>query len=156
MVRLSPMGDAGLQAFLTKAVLAFAEDKVNAGNWSPEEAHEKSRDSFEKLLPAGVNSPGQYLFDIVDTEQALTVGMLWFGVIEDTAHPFAFIYELQVLDEYQRRGYGKQAMLALEGEVRKLGLNTISLHVFGHNRAAQALYDQLGYEVTNINMSKHV
>ena len=154
MVQLLPMGENDLQAYLAETTPAFAEDKIKSGNWSDEEALEKSRQSFEKLLPAGVNSPGQHLNNIVDTELALTVGMLWFGMLEDLSHPFAFIYELHVFEEYQRRGYGKQAMLALEGEVKKLGLDRISLHVFGHNQAAQALYEQLGYEITNINMSK--
>ena len=74
--------------------------------------------------------------------------------MKNVPHPYGFIYDLRIYDEYQRRGYARQAMLALETKVRELGLDTISLHVFGHNHAAKALYDQLGYEVTNINMSK--
>jgi predicted GNAT family acetyltransferase len=28
------------------------------------------------------------------------------------------------------------------------------LHVFGHNQVARALYEKIGYEVTNVLMSK--
>jgi len=45
-------------------------------------------------------------------------------------------------------------MQALEERVRHLGLSTISLHVFGHNHAARALYEKLGYVTTNVMMSK--
>ncbi len=154
MVHLSPMQETDLQAYLEETIPAYADDKIRAGNWSPDEALERSRKEYEKLLPEGVNSLRQYLYNIVATDEDVTVGMLWFSVIVDTPHPYAFIYELQIFDAYQRKGYGKQAMLALEVEVRKLRLDTISLHVFGHNLAARALYDQLGYEITNINMSK--
>ena len=156
MILLEPMPENDLQAYLAETIPAYADDKVKAGNWLAEEALEKSRQSFEKLLPAGTNSPGQYLYNIIDTTQGVTVGMLWFGILTDTPHPSAFIYELHIFEAYQRRGFGKQAMLALEGEVKKLGLDRISLHVFGHNHAAQALYGQLGYDITNINMSKRL
>ena len=36
------------------------------------------------------------------------------------------------------------------------GLETLALHVFGHNPGARALYEKLGYEITNINMAKHL
>jgi ribosomal protein S18 acetylase RimI-like enzyme len=45
-------------------------------------------------------------------------------------------------------------MLALEARVISMGLDVISLHVFGHNRAARSLYEKLGYETTNVYMSK--
>jgi ribosomal protein S18 acetylase RimI-like enzyme len=156
LILLEPMPEPDLQAYLAETIPAYADDKVKAGNWLAEEALEKSRQSFEQLLPAGTKSPGQYLYNIVDTAQGVTVGMLWFGVLPDTPHPSAFIYELHIFEVFQRRGFGKQAMLALEGEVKNLGLDRISLHVFGHNQAAQALYEQLGYEITNINMSKRL
>ncbi|KAB2854509.1 MAG: GNAT family N-acetyltransferase, partial [Anaerolineae bacterium] len=47
-----------------------------------------------------------------------------------------------------------QAMLALEDEVKKVGLDSIGLHVFGHNQSAYALYQKIGYETTNIVMAK--
>jgi ribosomal protein S18 acetylase RimI-like enzyme len=154
VIRLSPMQESDLQAYLEVAVPAYAHDKVSAGDWSSDEALEKSRQSFEKLLPVGVNSPGQHLYKIVDTNEDETVGVLWFGIPEDSQRPYAFIYELHILEACRRRGYGKQAMLALEEKVKELGVDTIRLHVFGQNHTASALYEQIGYEVTDINMSK--
>ncbi len=45
-------------------------------------------------------------------------------------------------------------MIRLEVEARRLNLEAIRLHVFGHNTAARPLYEKLGYEPTNINMFK--
>lgn len=64
------------------------------------------------------------------------------------------MYDFLVYEPYRRCGYGWQALQALEQNVRALGLDTIGLHVFGHNHAARALYEKAGYEVTNINMAK--
>ncbi len=45
-------------------------------------------------------------------------------------------------------------MKEIEIIAKKLGMNKIGLHVFGHNKVARRLYEQLGYEITNINMVK--
>ena len=45
-------------------------------------------------------------------------------------------------------------MRLLEKEALGLGVSGLSLHVFGYNLAARALYQKLGFEITNINMSK--
>ena len=40
--------------------------------------------------------------------------------------------------------------------VSLLGAEAIELHVFGHNQAAQALYEKLDYETTKIIMAKNL
>jgi ribosomal protein S18 acetylase RimI-like enzyme len=105
-------------------------------------------------LPDGVATKDNYLYDIVDEALGLTVGMIWLGHIMQGSKPVVFIDDF-VIDEAQRRkGYGEQAMLAAEVQATALGYDTIALHVFGHNHAARALYEKLGYEITNINMAK--
>ena len=37
-----------------------------------------------------------------------------------------------------------------------MGLHKMGLHVFGHNLAARALYEKLGYVPVNINMEKQL
>ena len=83
------------------------------------------------------------------------VGMLWFAV-EETRPTAAFIYDFSVGETYRGKGYGREALLALENRAKALGVRSISLHVFGHNRIARALNEKLGYETTNINMTKRL
>ena len=59
-----------------------------------------------------------------------------------------------IYEEYRRRGYGRQTLAALDEKAKELGLDTISLHVFGHNQAAIALYQQAGYQTTSLYMAK--
>jgi predicted GNAT family acetyltransferase len=37
-----------------------------------------------------------------------------------------------------------------------MGLKTLKLHVFGSNHVARKLYETVGYETTNVNMSKNL
>jgi ribosomal protein S18 acetylase RimI-like enzyme len=148
------MIEADYDAFLDRAVREYAEDKVKAGNWSPEVALEKSRLEFLKFLPEGTQTPDQHLFSVIDDSTGTKVGMIWFGVLRSSPPPFAFVYDIHIEDQFQGRGYGKRAMLAVEDKVKALGLDRIALHVFGHNQVARSLYEKIGYEITNINMSK--
>lgn len=68
--------------------------------------------------------------------------------------PTGFIYDLVVWPAHRRQGHAAAALRALECEARALGLQALSLHVFGHNHAAQRLYARLGYAPTSIHMAK--
>lgn len=81
------------------------------------------------------------------------VGQLWIQA-RKTPKPIAFIYNIEIFPEFRRRGYAEQAMKRLEEEARRLVLEGIRLHVFGHNTAARPLYQKLGYVATNVMMFK--
>ncbi len=154
MIILTSMSQSELDAYLEITIREYAQEHVRAGNWSEQEAMQKSRQEFAELLPQGVHSPKQHLYTIRAQATNAPVGMLWYAERNDGQGAYAFIYDI-VVDETERgKGYGEAAMRALEGEVRQRGLNQISLHVFGHNTAARRLYEKLGYAPTNIKMSK--
>src|SRR5262245_31894401 len=154
MISLVPMSQTALDAYLDNAIREYADDHVKAGNWKPEEALERSKKEFAELLPMGVNSPKQHLYSIRDEDTGALVGMIWFAERSGEGGPHAWIYDFVVQPEYRGKGYGKAAMYALEDQVRAVGLEKISLHVFGKNQVAKNLYDQVGYQATNILMSK--
>jgi ribosomal protein S18 acetylase RimI-like enzyme len=154
MIYLRPMLEKEYIPYLERSIIEYAEDKIKAGNWHPSEALERSRQEFQKLLPEGPETPCQHLYSILADDLVEPVGIIWFAEILDTAKPYAFIYDFSIDEDYRRKGYGSQAMLALEDEVRQVGLEQIGLHVFGHNAAALALYQKLDYRITNINMMK--
>jgi len=153
VIQLIPMGEVEFKTYLANAIQDYAQDKIKSGNWHPSEAMQKSEAEYQELLAQGLASKNQYLFSIVDTEIEATVGMIWFALKDARPRPSAFIYDFLIFEEFRRRGYGSQALLAVEEKVRELGLDTVSLHVFGHNIGARALYEKMGYEITNINMS---
>ncbi|STQ91636.1 GNAT family N-acetyltransferase [Iodobacter fluviatilis] len=154
MTTLLPMRTAVYESYLEHSILSYAKENIQSGRWREENAIEQSRIEFHKLLPQGVDTPDQYLFEIIGKDNQSTVGFIWFAVVSDKGVRLAFVYDLEIKAPYQRQGYATQAFKAIETLVSDLGLSSIGLHVFGHNTGAQALYRQLGYEVTGMNMLK--
>ncbi len=154
MVQLIPMTENEFKDYLRSSVEEYAQEHVRVGNWDPTEALQKSEREFQQLLPQGVQSKDQHLFSIVDDATGAKVGILWFAVQYKASRPYAFVYDFQIYEEFRRKGYGRQSFVELEGKVKELGLDSISLHVFGHNQPAIDLYKKVGYEVTNMHMTK--
>ena len=156
MSNLIPMTQDEFIAFTEAAVPSFAAEKVASGQWKEAEALELARKSFAELLPQGLATPDNYFFTVLDQAAQINVGIVWFAAQERAGKRIAYVYEINIKPEHQRLGHAKRAFLALEDNVRSLGLSGIALHVFGHNAAAQALYLQLGYQPTNINLFKAI
>jgi ribosomal protein S18 acetylase RimI-like enzyme len=150
MVKLIPMEQKDFEIFLERGIREYAEDHVRNGNWTAEESLERSRKEFEQLLPDGVNSKDQFLFSIIDETHGNKIGMLWVQIKGQKA----FIYDFIVDETFRGKGYGKQALVALDEKLISMNVESVGLHVFGHNLVAQELYKKSGYEITNINMRK--
>lgn len=156
MVQLVPMNSQTYQAYIEQSVTNYADEKIRSGNWPAEKANELSRQAFQKLLPQGLETPKQHLFSILEDQSGQEVGWLWYGLLEEAGRTFAYIYDFVIFEEQRRKGYGLQALQALDEEVKRVGLQRIGLHVFGHNRAAILLYEKAGYTASNITMVRNL
>ena len=155
MQTLRPMTEAEFAGWLPATIAEYAAQKVESGSWAAEESPERSTKEYADLLPQGLASPDQHLNAICNAAGE-RVGWLWFSVTQRFGKRVAYVYDLSVLPEHQRQGHARRALQALEPRVQALGLAGVALHVFGHNRAARALYAELGYEPTNLNLFKPV
>jgi RimJ/RimL family protein N-acetyltransferase len=154
MIDLVPLSEEEYQAWARQSATDYAEDNVKAGNWPASEAQQLSEQAVARYLPEGLATKDQYIFGIRDLALEKNVGVLWISIIRDGPRPSAWLSDIKIYEEFRRKGYGELAMHALEEKVRSLGLFKIDLHVFGHNHPAQALYEKMGYRITNITMSK--
>jgi len=153
-IDLIPMDEADFRTYTSQSVAEYALEHIRNGRWTAEEGLQKAEAEFQQLLPDGLASQDQYLFSIKKKALREQVGILWFGVQKRGGKAEAFVYDIKIEEQFRRRGYAEQAFLALEEKVHALGFDTIGLHVFGHNHAARALYEKLGYVPINIVMSK--
>ena len=156
MVQLIPMNKVDYERFLDWAVPNYAQEKVRAGTWKPEDARRLAERAYESLLPEGLSSPNQYLHVIVDETGDRFLGFLWYGLRDGEREPFAALYEFVIFEAYRRQGYGRESLRALEERVKELGVSKIVLHVFGHNEPARVLYRKLGYVETDVTMAKEL
>lgn len=150
MVHLVPMTEAEFTPYRARLMQDYAQEHVKAGNWHPSEALQRAEKEFRHLLPDGLATKNQYLFSIQDEATGLKVGMIWFAVDDTRPQPSAFIFDFVIQPEFRRRGFGLQTLQVLEEKVKELGVHGISLRVFGHDKAARALYEKAGYEVTDL------
>jgi RimJ/RimL family protein N-acetyltransferase len=148
------MSETELQQYLDVAVPQYAQEHVRSGRWSKREALERAQQEFDEVLTDGLNTKDQYFFSIVDEQTATRVGVLWFAIHSRKEEPSAYVYDLLIYEPYRHQGYGKQALRAIEAKAYELGLKTVALHIFGHNHAARAMYEKLGYVTTNLTMVK--
>jgi len=151
MPKLIPMTRVEFDVFMEREIPEYAADHVRAGNWTEAESLEKSRKEFEGLLPQGLNTIDNFLYTLVDGDQA--VGMIWMKVKTQPSKS-GFIYDVFVDEKFHGKGYGKSLMLLLEEKAREMELKSLELHVFGSNHVARKLYETIGYETTNVLMSK--
>lgn len=148
-VTLKMMSKDEFQQYLDYAIENYANEQIKSGNWEQEGAMSKAVDEHKRLLPDGPNSDNNYLYTIHDGD--LKVGMVWLVKKDENK---GSIYDINIWKHSQGKGYGKQAMKEVEIIAKDIGLKIIGLHVFGHNKVARALYEQLGYVETHIKMEK--
>jgi ribosomal protein S18 acetylase RimI-like enzyme len=149
------MTRAEFDEWLPRQRAAYAAQIAASGAMPESEAQEKARRDTARSFSAGYDTPGQLLFQVVAGQEA--VGTLWLAVPGPDPDPrMAWVYDIEVGEEYRGRGYGRAAMLLAENEVRSRGMTSLGLNVFGQNTVARGLYESLGYDVTALQMKKPV
>jgi GNAT superfamily N-acetyltransferase len=128
-------------AFMAVLVSDYAATLAEAG-LSTEEAQQRSREQTGQLIPQGQDSPGMEFFTGWVGDRA--IGRLWLNVDQ----PMTFVYDVEVLEDERRKGYGAGLMNAAAAWSRDHGHPAIGLNVFAHTPGARALYDRLGYRVS--------
>ena len=158
LTQLQPLPPSTYPAYLAAAVVAYAQDKVDAGHWPAATAPQRARDEFAAHLPLGLATPQHHLFQVLQSSSGPVVGWLWLALENTASHGgdcSGFVYDLRISPEHRRQGHAGRALQAVEPLARALGAKSLGLHVFAHNPAALALYRQQGYCVSSLNLHKH-
>ncbi len=154
-IRLRPLRDDELPDFIEAGSASYARDMVAQAGLAEEQAAQKAANDWARLLPNGTIGPGHHLFAVEEDETGERVGTLWLAERStDFEGNAAFVYSIEISEQFRGRGYGRQAMLLAEDEVRSWGLSHIALNVFGGNEVARSLYRSLGYTETAVFMRK--
>lgn len=153
MLSLSKMTKKQFQSYLEFTIPDYAKDKIESGTWKEEEALNLAKESYQKYLPNGVETPNEFLYAINLKETH--IGFMWLHYDSNKTES-AFIYDFLIMEDYQGKGYGQQAMTLMFDTVKEFGASRLSLHVFGHNKRALHVYEKLGFEITDYSMSKDI
>ncbi len=143
-------------AYRDGLVRDYARDKVQAGAWSSEDAPRRAAADVDGLLPDGTETEDHYLYLLRDRSPAEEVGVVWLAVLDSGVGRSVWIYDVQIYEPFRRKGHATRALRAVEGRAIELGAESVELHVFGHNPAARALYEKVGYETTSVVMRRRL
>jgi 2-iminobutanoate/2-iminopropanoate deaminase len=154
MTTLLPLNADAFEDFLGLAVSTYAAQNVAAGRWPERDAQGLAERETRQLLPEGLDTPGHFLYAIMDKAHAHPVGYLWYATLKRGSVSAAYVYQVLVKPGYRRQGHARAALRQLEPLARSAGHDSMALNVFAQNSAAKALYTSLGYAVTNVNMAK--
>jgi ribosomal protein S18 acetylase RimI-like enzyme len=153
MIILEPMSVASFERFKAYSIADFAAQMQRTGEWEIDRAPALAEAAFARLLPEGLLTADNYLFDIRDRDLGECVGAIWVGVVEEERRE-GFIFDLVVHEPYRRQGYARLAMQEVEAFLVTLNVRSIALEVYFDNAGARRLYAESGYQVTSQSMRK--
>lgn len=151
-IKLLYMNQDDFEEFKEHSLIIFANEQVKSGAYERENAIARSRKYFDELLPDGLNTKEHKIFTVYKGDDK--VGTLWIKVFEKNHALRAFVYDIELFEEHRGQGIGNQTMEALNEYCKAMGVDTINLHVFGHNKRALSVYEKVGFETTNYYMEK--
>ena len=153
---LVPMSKPFYSTYIDALIVQYAQENVAAGRWPKTGSLTRSRTDTERLLPQGIETENNHLFEIKVPNVMESVGSIWLSLENSHVTNTAFIYDLEISPKYRRQGYAKLALNAIEDFAAAHNIVNIGLHVFSHNDAAQALYIEMGFKTVSLNMVKKV
>jgi len=153
-LHLRPATHSEFDEWLPRQQALYASEIVASGALPAAAAAQKAIHDTTTRLAGGSSTPGQLIFRLMAGEEP--AGWLWLEVpYSGGGDPhMAWVNDIEVDEACRGRGYGRQAMLLAQHEVRNRGMTSIGLNVHGRNTIARALYDSLGYEVMSQQMKK--
>ena len=119
------------------------------------DAIELSKKTHQKSFPDNKIPQDTYIFKFMDLD-ANHLGYVWFKIQDNYGQKYAFIYDFHLFEEFRGLGLSKKLLAKTEDEIRRLGIKSVGLHVFGQNEVAINLYKKSGFSPTNIIMRKEL
>ncbi len=153
-VTLFPMPAAEFDAYRRITLEHYAADLLRMEGGTVASTAQRAAQDFETLLPEGMHTDNQHFFTLQCVARQTTIGYLWLGENATERGPGAFIYDMLILPACRGMGYGTQTLREAEAWARQRGMTHIGLAAFGHNEGALRLYRRMGYQTTQLRMSK--
>lgn len=156
MILLRPMRDSEYSAYLDYFIPDYAAEISSNYGLSDLLSLAQAKQEIATDLPDGVKTSGHVLLCLVNQSEhsETVVGYLWYK--PDFVMRSAFINDFHIFAAHQGKSLGKQALQALEVELRDKGFEQIKLRVAEDNKRARHVYEVTGFRVTGVNMSKAI
>ena len=146
-IKFRQMSDDEFNKYSNWCISDYSRNFIKSGMCSEITSLKCAKREFNKILPQGKNTLNNFMHTIENNENK-NIGFIWYGKHSTEE---VFLCDLLILEKFRRDGFGKQAMLVLENEVKEKGATRIRLNVFKFNKPAISLYNSLGYIIYKNN-----
>ena len=109
------------------------------------------KEFYSETAPKGLQTPGQHFLAIMKGETQ--VGYLHLGE-RAAGSQSVFAWDFQIEKYFQRKGYGRAAMIEAQKYLISKGYLKVSLNVFADNANAISLYESFGFKVSQFTMER--
>ena len=128
----------------------ISKEIVESKQLPDEIAEQLASANIHENLPEGMATP-EHEFKTVRIDDR-NVGYVWYRVHADQNR--AYIFFIYLFEAERNKGYGREIMAELEADFKRKGVVRMQVAVFGSNLAARRLYEGVGMQVTELEMSK--
>ncbi len=150
MIKLEKMTTDYFKIFQEVSVNNYAKALSKSKIISLEDAAAISKNEFDSLFKKGLHSSQFIIKNIILGTKV--IGFIWYEVNNITAH----IYDIFIYKNYRNKGYGKEALLKLQRELKKQHIKYVELNVFSHNQRAIDFYQRLNFRTECHAMIKKI
>ena len=152
MIQLRPMTSSEYPAYCDYFIDDYSREIAENYGHSMDRALELANQDLLRSFPNGLETNDHELLCI---ESGLKlVGYLWHSINENDKS--TFIYDFFILPNCRNNGYGKLAIIALESQLKLMGIDQMKLRVAYQNQRALKLYQEVGFAISGYNMSKKI
>lgn len=155
-ITLKPMDLEGFKVFRAKFIERSIQNRSQSDLDSKDITQERSISEVGRALPLGLETPNNFIFDVIADDTGKKIGTLWYIKHYEGKMPVVFLYDICIFDEFQNQGYGTALLKVYEAKAKEMGAHKLRLHVFAHNERARKLYTNLGFFLTGYNMAKNL
>lgn len=146
-MKLEKMSRKSFLEYRKEALGRIADEYAGSGYYSEEEAGRLAEEFFSEMLPQGLDTSGQHLFEIV--EKGKPIGIIWYT----EANGNGYIQDFLIKEVDRNKGYEKEAVKLLEEDARRRGIKNFEVAAYSHTPKL-ALFAGLGYQPYYMRLSK--
>ena len=130
-----------------------AEDRAQVSGRSVADERKDLDAMIPHLLPEGKDSAG-HVFRLARDGAGRAVAFVWFGQLPGVSESQRFLFDIYVVPEARRRGFGRDVLRAMMLQLSKEGVRQVALNVLDTNEGAIALYNDLGFRIAKRDESQ--
>lgn len=150
-MKLIKMSQDEFDVIKGKMIADYAKDKIKMGIWGEEDALDLAKETFETILKKGIKTENNFLYNVI-ADNGEEMAFLWIGKSKNEI----FVYNISMYESFKALENKKELLNLIEETAVELKATKISYHTFGYQKSVIEVFENSGYRVTDVTLSKKI